>query len=118
MGDGRAEGCSAAADEWQAAISLTPDTGRNHILKSSQLEGSHVEDLVFLWHLRADSASVVKKPPANAGDARDGSLTPGSGRSPRAGNGHTPQYFLPGEFHGQRSLAGYSPWGHKRAGHN
>ena len=24
----------------------------------------------------------------------------------------TPE-FLPGEFHGQRSLAGYSPWGHK-----
>ena len=22
--------------------------------------------------------------------------------------------FLPGEFHGQRSLAGYSPWGHKK----
>ena len=22
--------------------------------------------------------------------------------------------FLPGEFHGQRSLADYSPWGHKR----
>ena len=21
--------------------------------------------------------------------------------------------FLPGEFHEQRSLAGYSPWGHK-----
>ena len=21
--------------------------------------------------------------------------------------------FLPGEFHGQRSLADYSPWGHK-----
>ena len=21
--------------------------------------------------------------------------------------------FLPGEFHGQKSLAGYSPWGHK-----
>ena len=21
--------------------------------------------------------------------------------------------LLPGEFHGQRSLAGYSPWGHK-----
>ena len=26
--------------------------------------------------------------------------------------------FLPGEFHGQRSLAGYSPWGHKRVRHN
>ena len=22
--------------------------------------------------------------------------------------------FLPGEFHGQRSLAGYSPYGHKK----
>ena len=25
----------------------------------------------------------------------------------------TLQVFLPGEFHGQRSLASYSPWGHK-----
>ena len=24
--------------------------------------------------------------------------------------------FLPGDFHGQRSLTGYSPWGHKRVG--
>ena len=23
--------------------------------------------------------------------------------------------FLPGEFHGQRSLLGYSPWGHKES---
>ena len=26
--------------------------------------------------------------------------------------------FLPGKFHGHRSLAGYSPQGHKREGHN
>ena len=26
--------------------------------------------------------------------------------------------FLPGTSHGQRSLVGYSPWGHKRAGHD
>ena len=26
--------------------------------------------------------------------------------------------FLPGKSHGQRSLAGYSPWGHERVGHN
>jgi len=25
--------------------------------------------------------------------------------------------FLSGEFHGQRSVVGYSPWGH-RVGHN
>ena len=26
--------------------------------------------------------------------------------------------ILPGKSHGERSLAGYSPWGHKRAGHD
>ena len=26
--------------------------------------------------------------------------------------------FLPGKSHGQRSLLGYSPWGHKRVGHD
>ena len=26
--------------------------------------------------------------------------------------------LLSGESHGQRSLAGYSPWGHKRVGHD
>ena len=26
--------------------------------------------------------------------------------------------FLPGEFHGQRNLVGYSPWCHKRVRHN
>ena len=25
------------------------------------------------------------------------------------------QVFLPGKFHGQRSLVGYSPWGHKES---
>ena len=28
------------------------------------------------------------------------------------------EVFLPGEFHGQRSLAIYSPWGRTRVGHN
>ena len=30
----------------------------------------------------------------------------------------TTPVFLPGKSHGQRSLAGYSPWGCKRVGHN
>ena len=38
---------------------------------------------------------------------------PGSGRSPGKGNSYPLQYFLPGEFHRQRSLARYSPWDHK-----
>ena len=36
--------------------------------------------------------SVVKNPPANAGDARDVGLTPGLGRSSRGGNG-TPLHY-------------------------
>ena len=40
------------------------------------------------------------------------SSIPGSGRSPEEEWQLTP-VFLPGEFHGQRSLAAYSPWDHK-----
>ena len=58
-------------------------------------------------------AQVVKNPPASSRDARDLSLTPGSGRYPREGNGNPRQYFLLGKFHGQKSLVSYSPWGHK-----
>ena len=37
-------------------------------------------------------------------------LIPRSGRAPGGAWQPTP-VFLPGEFHGQRSLVGYSPWG-------
>ena len=47
-----------------------------------------------------------KESACNAGNP---GLIPGSGRSPEG----DPPVFLPGEFHGQRSLAGYTPWGHK-----
>ena len=35
---------------------------------------------------------MVKNPPANTGAAGDTGLIPGSGRSPRGGNGHPLQY--------------------------
>ena len=57
------------------------------------------------------SGSAVKKSACNIGDA--GSI-PGVGRSPRGGNGNPIQYSCLGKPHGQRSLAGYSPWGHKK----
>ena len=50
-----------------------------------------------------------KDPPANAGDAGDVGLMPGSERSPGGGNGKSTPVFLPGKFHGQKSLVGYSP---------
>ena len=39
--------------------------------------------------------AVVKNPPANAGDARDMSLTPGSGRSPGGSHGSPLRYSWP-----------------------
>ena len=36
--------------------------------------------------------TVVKNPPASAGDARDAGSIPGSGRSPGVGNGNQLQY--------------------------
>ena len=50
---------------------------------------------------------MVKNLPANAGDARDVGSSPGLGRSPGEGNGNPTSVFLTGEFHRQRSLAGY-----------
>ena len=47
---------------------------------------------------------------------RDSSLILGSGRSPRERKKWQPApVFLPGESLGQKSLAGYSPWGHKES---
>ena len=57
-------------------------------------------------------SSNSKESTCNVGDP---SLIPGLGRSPGEGNGKTTPFFLPGEFHGQRSLVGYSPWGCKES---
>ena len=57
-------------------------------------------------------ALVVKKAPASAGGAGDVGSIPGSGGSPGGGNGNPLQHSCLEHPHGQRSLAGYSPWGH------
>jgi len=58
-------------------------------------------------------SSVVKNLPANAGGSKHTGSIPESRRSPGEGR-QPPPVFLPGEFHGQRNLAGYSPCGHKQ----
>ena len=49
---------------------------------------------------------VVKKLPANAGDAREVDSIPRLGKTP--GGETVTLVFLPGESHGQRSLMDYS----------
>ena len=53
-----------------------------------------------------------KESVCNAGDP---SSIPGLGRSSREGNGSPLQYSCLEKSHGQRSLSGYSPWGHKES---
>ena len=55
---------------------------------------------------------MVKNLSANAGDLRDTSSIPGSGRSPGEGSGNPLQYSC---LENSMDLAGYSPWGHKES---
>ena len=51
----------------------------------------------------------------SAGNLGDLGSIPGLERSPGGGNGNPLQYSCLENLHGQRSLAGYSPGGHKES---
>ena len=55
---------------------------------------------------------MVKESACSVGD--QGSI-PGLGRSPRGGHGNPLQYSCLENPYGQRSLVGYSSWGHKES---
>ena len=55
-------------------------------------------------------ASDGKESARNAGDLGS---TPGLGRCSGGGHGNPLQYSCLENPHGQRSLVGYSPWGHR-----
>ena len=63
--------------------------------------------VVLMGFLRGSDS---KESACNAGDLAS---IPGLGRSPGEGKGYPLQYFGLENPHGQRSLVGYSPWGHK-----
>ena len=56
----------------------------------------------------------VKNPPANTRDT----FNPWVRKIPWRRKWQPTPVFLPGKSHGQRSLAGYSPWGCKRVRHD
>ena len=58
------------------------------------------------------TGSEVKASACNVGNL--GSI-PGLGRSPGGGHGNSLQYSCLENPHGQRSLAGFSPWGRKQS---
>jgi len=73
--------------------------------------GGLVNHKYFLVNIRAISSggSVVKNPPAKQETRVQ---FPGQ-EDPWRRKWQTTPLFLPGESHEQRSLVGYSPWGHR-----
>ena len=70
------------------------------------------EEYAEIW--ASQVALVVKNPPTNAGNMRC-EFDPWVWKIPwRRAWQPTPVLF-PGKSHGQRSVVGYSPWGHKES---
>ena len=80
------------------------------MLKSKKI--STVSAFFFFFKLKWGFPGGLggKESSCNAGDL--GSI-PGLGGSPGGGHGNPLQYSYLENPHGQRSLEGYSPWGHR-----
>ena len=83
---------------WQVFFSLSSGT-----LDDFQKEGSF------------PGGSVVKNPPTNAEDTGDSGSKTWVGKIPQRRIWQPTSVFVAGKFHGQRSLAAYSPWGSKES---
>ena len=71
--------------------------------------------IIYIW--ASQGVLVVKNPPANARRYKRHLFDPWVGKIPWRRAWQLTPVFLPGEFHGQRSLAGYGSWGRKRVRH-
>ena len=65
----------------------------------------------YMSFLGFPGGAVVKNPPADVGDTRG--FSPWVGKILWRRKWQPTPVFLPGKSHGQRSLVGYSPRGHK-----
>ena len=63
-------------------------------------------------------SNSVKEPGCQCRRCKRLEFQPWGRKLPWRGKWQPSPVFLPGKSHGQRSLAGYSPWGRKRVGHN
>ena len=89
------QGSNSSLLHWQVDSLPLSHQGRPHICVYTYIY-IYIQNLIFYCRLldiwASQVALVVKNPPANAGDIRDSSLIPGSGRSPGEGNGNPLQY--------------------------
>ena len=93
------------------AVTSVASDFRSHLWRYVVTEVRICDIWEDLWKIGIIGASlvaqVVKNPPANAKDIRS---DPWVGKIPWRMAWQPTPVFLPGESHGQRSQAGYSPW--------
>ena len=70
-------------------------------------------ELLYVYPIDVLDFSAGSDGKASDCNAVDPGSIPRLGRSPGEGNGNPLQYSCLEKSHGQRSLASYSPWGHK-----
>ena len=76
---------------------------------------TQLSDFHYILNTKMFEASQWLSGKESACNARDGDSIPGSGRTPGGGNGNPFQYSSLENSHGQRSLRGNCPWGHKES---
>ena len=93
---------------WSSQVFRTSAIWASHLTSLSLIITAIIPSTSYWLPCGSDS----KESACNAGDPR---WIPGSGRSPGEKEWAPTPVFLPGEFYGQRRLAGYSPWGRKES---
>ena len=93
-------------DSWGGVLYKTWDHRRQWLYS---IYGTLISRLYLDWGF--PSGSEDKASACNAGDG----FNPWVGKIPWRRKWQPTPVFLPGESHGQRSLVGYSPWGHKES---
>ena len=104
-------GESQGGGAWWAAVYGVPQ-GRTRLkwLSSSSSLGPYYVILRGSSFYLCSLSVIVKRICLHCGKPR---FDPWVGKIPWRWKWHPPTLFFPGEFHGQRSLASYSPWDHK-----
>ena len=71
------------------------------------------QTLPQIYYIRTSLGHKKKKKKKNLLSMQETCFDPWVGKIPWRKEWQPTPVFLPGESHGQRSLAGYSPWGHE-----
>ena len=112
--DSKESGCNAGDPGSFPGLGRSPGKGNGNPLQYSCLENSMG---IGAWHCRWLTSSCVSRhfPSVGKDSLEKGMVTHSSWEDPWRREWQPTPVFLPGEFHGRRSLEGYSLWGHKES---